>query len=442
MSRAGAIITYGDTSLGIQNSGELNFIGLGPGGPGLYGVYRAGVGDAISPGCACEGWGVSVSTAAGPTSGFANQSSGSGGLTGGSFGSTPATATSIIGLSGAPVTVEHRYGPSLQTDIFQVNVRVTNTGAEALNDLTYRRAMDWDVPPTEFSEFVTHAGVSANLTTNGGNVQFASDNGFANSNPLLSADSILPGTVNQDFVDSGPADHGSVFDFYFGTLDVGATREFNIYYGSKASEAAAVSALSALGVNVYSLGQNSDPGGSTAGTPATFLFAFGGVGGVEPGTDPSVPILPFVPAPDTFEFPAPLPRRWYDPPFSSSFDVTLTGGALFTSLELPPAATHPFGPVSIVVGGVTLATLPMGSPFTFAIPTSSFSIVGLTPGLDLASPGLATAFPLFLDFTGTATSMTWTFGVDEFGEIPEPQTVALMAIGLAGIFSLRRKLAA
>jgi hypothetical protein len=43
----------------------------------------------------------------------------------------------------------------------------------------------------------------------------------------------------------------------------------------------------------------------------TFLFAFGGVGGVEPGITPGEQVLPFVPAPGEFIFPAPTPRDKY-----------------------------------------------------------------------------------------------------------------------------------
>ncbi|MEX2261897.1 MAG: hypothetical protein WD696_08085 [Bryobacteraceae bacterium] len=445
---AGAVITNGNTSLGVNDHGHLNFFGNGPGGPLTYGVYRAGVGDAISPGCACEGWGVAVTLPGGTrTSGFVNRSSGDGGVGGGVFGSTSTTATSTTSLTGAPVTVEHRYGPSLAADVFQAEVRVTNFGPDPLTDLTYRRVMDWDVTPTPFSEFVTHQGVVANLVANGGNVLFASDNGFATSNPLLPGGSILPASINTDFIDLGPADHGSVFDFGFGTLDPGATRIFNIFYGSSGSEGGALGALAALGVDLYSLGQNSGPGGATAGTPATFLFAFGGVGGVEPGITPSVPILPFVPAPGTFEFPEPIPRRWYDPPFVDSFVYALDAGSLFTEVGLPPA-TFPYGPVDIIVPGfgVVAADLAMGSSFLFTgfpgggVPT--FTISGISPLIDSADPDFTTAFPTFLDFTGSPSLLSMDAVFVSSPAVPEPGSLGLAAAGvllLAAVHRFRRR---
>lgn len=437
---AGAVITYGATSLGVNDSAELNFFGNGPGGSMTYGVFRAGVGDAISPGCLCEGWGVSTSYgSASPTSGFVNRSAGNGGLTGGVFGSTAVTATSSINLSGAPITVNHLFGPSLQPDIFQVNVSITNMGSATANDVRYRRVMDWDVPPTVFREFVTHQGVVANLTGAGGNVLYASDNGFATSNPLFGADRINVGTVNTDFVDNGPNDHGSVFDFAFGDLATGESRTFNIFYGSRESEASALSALAALGVDVFSLGQNSAPGGATTGTPATFIFAFGGVGGVAPGVEEEHPVLPFVPAPGEFVFPAPRPRLWYDPPFAEGFTYALTGGAEFLEVMAPTMGFT--GPFDIIVDGIVVASILPGESYFFdpLDDVTTFDLVGILPLLDIADAGFATAFPTFLDFTGGALSLTMTaiLHVPGGASVPEPGTLFLMGAGLAGILRLR-----
>jgi len=58
----------------------------------------------------------------------------------------------------------------------------------------------------------------------------------------------------------------------------------------------------------------------------TFLFAFGGVGGVEPGTTPGEQVLAFVPAPGEFVFPAPTPPYWSDPPFVPEVGYYLGSG--------------------------------------------------------------------------------------------------------------------
>ena len=444
-AQAGGIITYGETTLGVNDAGELNFSSeTGPNGSMTYGVYRNGIGDAISPGCACEGWGVSVGSGEGAFSAFANQSQGSGGYTGGTFGISGNTASSTVFMTGAPVTISHFYGPSLQSDTFQAQVKISNTGATTLENLVYRRAMDWDVPPSPFSEYVTHGGVTANLVANGGNVSYASNNGFANSNPLTNAGYIDQITENADFNKVGPNDHGSVFDFSFGSLAAGQTRTFNIYYGTAPTEASALAKISALGANVYSLGQPAgysdggvegggdvptapgDPavfGDGTPIAPETFFFAFGGVGGIELGTTQGNPILPFMPAPETFVFTAPQPRRWFDPPTVEGFEIVLEGGGEFLEVMAPDGFTD----LKITIDGIVVEDdFDGGESFSFAPGVTTFKITGISPLLDPDSPGFASAFPLFLDFTNPdGTVMTWT---SLSAPVPEPGEWALMLL--------------
>ncbi|KAB8333511.1 PEP-CTERM sorting domain-containing protein [Scytonema tolypothrichoides VB-61278] len=136
--------------------------------------------------------------------------------------------------------------------------------------------MDWDIPPTTFNEYSTVK------TSGASNVLFTSDDGFANANPL-SGPSNLGSTG--EFADSGPRDHGALFDFGFGALAAGASRTFNIFYGAASDEAQALAALAAVGADkVYSLGQASVADGASTGRPNTFIFGFSGVG--EPPSEP------------------------------------------------------------------------------------------------------------------------------------------------------------
>ena len=432
-------------ALGVNNAGHLNIFDSsfpttnGNGGAtGLARLFADGTWrDATSPGCLCEGWGVAASSLAGGRfAGWANQASGSGGLTGGLFGSTTTTATSQIDLAALPIRVSHAYGPSLAPNAFQGNVSIVNTGTDKVTDVVYRRVMDWDVPPTEFDEFVSHFGVEENLESAGGNVRFASNNGFATSDPRSYPSEILFGTIDSNFFQKGPSDHGSVFDFAFGDLDPGQSRTFNIFYGAGATLSEAQSTIAVLNPDVWSFGQSTLSGTPNNDSP-TFLFAFGGVGGVEPGTTPDVPVLPFVPAPGVFEFPAPAPRRWFDPPFVDGFDYSLGSGD-FLSFILPPG----FGTtIDLYVEDVLIASDLLADGVKEYFFSSDFSLSGvkafslrdISPLVDAAD---STAFPTFLDFTPGSLGLTMKAREGAPASVPGP----LPALGLSAAFAFSRKL--
>ena len=430
-------------ALGVNDAGNLNifdssFTTSNAGTTGLARLFADGTWrDATSPGCLCEGWGVAASSLGGGRfAGWANRNSGSGGLTGGLFGSTITTATSQIDLVDLPIRVLQAYGPSLAPNAFQGNVSITNTGTEKVYDVVYRRVMDWDVPPTEFYEFVSHIGVEENLESVGGNVRFASNNGFASSDPRSYPYEYPPyGTINSNFFQKGPSDHGSVFDFTFGDLDPGQSRTFNIFYGAGANLPEALSTIAILKPDVWSIGQSTLSGTPNNDSP-TFLFAFGGVGGVEPGTTPDVPVLPFVPAPGVFEFPAPAPRRWFDPPFVDGFDYSLGSGD-FLSFILPPG----FGTtidlyVDDILTASDLTADGLTEYFFSAYGLSgvkAFSLRDISPLVDAAD---STAFPTFLDFTSGATGLSMRARDGAPASVPGP----LPALGLSAAFAFSRKL--
>jgi hypothetical protein len=285
---AQAVIQNGDVKLGVRQDGALN-VTEPVTGAAIGITYVPTNADALTPGCWCEAWG--VADAVSGRYGSTGADSGTENVVVESFTSTATSATSVTRVedaTGALFRVTQVFTASSTTGVFRVAVTVTNISS-ASTTLLYRRSMDWDISPNQFHELVTlQAGTSSAIT-------YTSDDGFANGNPL-SADSPILFTGNA--TDSGPADHGALFDFNFGTLDVGASKTFNIYYGAAANRADAMTSLTAIGAEAYSLGlPDPDVAGSTDGAPNTYFFAFAGVGGAPIGGATTSTPLP-VPAND------------------------------------------------------------------------------------------------------------------------------------------------
>ncbi|QJF52004.1 VPLPA-CTERM sorting domain-containing protein [Roseobacter ponti] len=297
---ASAIIDNDTIQLGVDDLGQLNVPGGAP--SGTDGTTAVGLrflptgNESTSHGCLCEGWGVGIADTG--VSGYANNSSGTANLTAVDFTSTASTAFSSVELTTGELAVTHSFAPAAETDnLYRVSVSITNTSGADINDLRYTRTFDWDIEPETFSELVTHAGVATTPS-----VLYADDNGFSNSNPFASRSAIL-GTG--DFVNLGPADHGSNFDFGFGELLDGESFDFDIFYGAAATEAGALAALGEVGAELFSLGKcGSDVDGSGAGGCDTFIFGFSGVGGEIIVPDPTPPDEPGGGGPSPIPVPA------------------------------------------------------------------------------------------------------------------------------------------
>ena len=280
---SGVVISNSVVELGVNPDGQLI---VGP--IGL--TYIPTGGEALAPGCPCEGWGVGDTNSG--VSGKADQAQGIVNMTLESFTFTPTSAVSVV-VVGPPLLdlaskkrqtfldeipgtflVTHDYHPSISPNLFETTVTIENISDDVV-DVRYRRVMDWDIPPTEFSEFVTIGGLPATAVTS------SDDNGFSDANPFAAASPIDSATLNVNFVHDGPADHGAFFDFDFGTLAPGGSVQFKIYYGAAGSENEAMAALAQIGAEVYSLGEPGHiPSTGLPNTSAnTFIFAFTGVGG-------------------------------------------------------------------------------------------------------------------------------------------------------------------
>lgn len=287
------ISTNGKVAIGVTATGSLdtNSTAIGGPAPGNAGssddlgiAYnftgqggRTGWQDALSPGCACEAWGVS-GNGVGSFTGSAAGTSGIAGTT--TFNATSIT-TNATGAAGLTVTqVVTRGVETANGALFKTEVTIANTTGATITDVQYARAMDWDVPPTEFDEYVTHAGVSIGGTSL---LLRATDDGFANANPITNiTNNGIAGVVNSNGDQGGIADHGSLFIFGFGDLLAGDSKSFTIFYGAGANRSDALSLISLSGAELYSFGQSSGCTGSAFGTRCdnlpTFIFAFDNVG--------------------------------------------------------------------------------------------------------------------------------------------------------------------
>jgi type IV pilus assembly protein PilY1 len=272
-ARADVVLTSGNGNV------ELGVEPLGATGRAT-GLFLAGVGDAITPGCYCEGWGASYN---GSVSGYSANDDGSANVTGVSFVTTSTSATSVTMVGGLQVT--QTYTPSAASGaMFTDHVTLTNTTGSTITDVRYSRATDWDIPPTPFNEFTTIQGWPAT------SLLFSNNNGFNAPNPLIdySASCITGGNIsscadvtNKNFTARGPVDQGSFFTFGFGSLNAGASTSFDVIYGADYTTSGVLADLAAVDAEIYVLGQS-----NASGVPSdsgVFAFGFRGVGGTPIG---------------------------------------------------------------------------------------------------------------------------------------------------------------
>ena len=162
-------------------------------------------------------------------------------------------------------------------------------------------------------------------------------------------------------------------------------------------------------------------------------------GEAPPGSTPINPILPeiscLIDVPSggiSFCFATPI-RGWYDPPMASGFEYELIGGSgAFSEVQLPPGFLN----LQLLVdGNIVDADFDYGERFIFAPGVTNFSLLGLSPLVDSANP---TAFPTYLEFTGTPGELRMT-PIVETAAVPEPATVVMLALGLLGVGWGRRR---
>ena len=168
-----ASISNGTIRLGINPEGHLDAI-VDDGEPlGLEHVPTGAEG--LSNGCWCEGWGVMDRVAG--VAGWASVANGGVSSTldrdgvRRDRGHRQPRPSSSAGTCGSVTSTTPPRGPTSTS-----STSPSRTSAVTAADVVYRRAMDWDVPPTEFDEFVTIAGSHPRLLE-------ATDNGFNHVDP-------------------------------------------------------------------------------------------------------------------------------------------------------------------------------------------------------------------------------------------------------------------
>ena len=269
---AAVVLDTGTIRMGVADNGGLGALGVGLVGP---------TGDAITPGCLCEGWGASANGASGYVYGL--------GQTGITSALTTTTTASGPGLSAQSVVamsnglqITHTYSYGHNGLLFNIGVELKNVSGATLNNVRYARTLDWDVTPGYFgSNFTTTYGGSP--TGPAGQILHTSSNPFAVPDPM-----VFRGQEADVNIVNSPGDKGSYWVFGFGSLADGATANFTTVIGATPTVADLIAAFTASGVGAYSY----TTGNSTAGGDFAPAYGYGFVG-------LSLPPIGTVPEPGT-----------------------------------------------------------------------------------------------------------------------------------------------
>ncbi|MGI5307953.1 hypothetical protein [Rheinheimera sp. WS51] len=269
-ANAGLVLDTGSITMGVQDNGGLGFSGVGI-------ALTGGPGDAIMPGCLCEGWGAASDGVGSYT--YGNSSSG---FASSNFTTTgPADAVSTVVLNSG-LTIVHTYSSAAGGSLFGVNVSIFNTSGADVADVRYARTLDWDVGPGHFGDdFTTIYGGTASGP--GGNVLHTSFNPFAAPNPMSLRGSYGGVAANTNGTNV-TGDLGAYFILGFGNLLAGESVSFDTYIGAAFSTSSLLSAFGSVGIEAYSYTYDDDG-------DATYGWGFANVG-LPPAIDPDPTGIP------------------------------------------------------------------------------------------------------------------------------------------------------
>jgi hypothetical protein len=235
---------------GTISSGQY-VAGIGPNGE-LYdsdsgiGFVNPANDDYIRPGTPRDSWGISASTG----SAYADyQEFGTSNIVGTAavFGSNTA---SLLTTTGTGLSVKHEYN-FFAPNILSIQQTVTNTNAFAVTNVLFRRNVDLDIAPTEFSEnIVGPLGANASVVAN-------SYFGFESPDPSVAYSSPCGISCNVT------GDFGMGIDLLLGALGAGESKTFAYYYGLNQPGQtldALFTQAQGLGLNYLIGGQSSENG--------------------------------------------------------------------------------------------------------------------------------------------------------------------------------------
>ena len=268
---APVILDTGLVKMGVADNAGLGALGVGLVGPS---------GDAIMPGCLCEGWGAAANGSSGYVYGLEGTNIASAVTTTAVASGAGLAATSVVRLNNGLVLTQV-YSSAAGGKLFDINVTLTNSTAAMMSDVRYARTLDWDVTPGYFaSNYTTVYGGTP--TGPGGKVLTTSTNPFAVPDPMVARAQEKDANV----VDS-IGDKGGFFVFGFGDLAAGASVSFDTFIGAGSSVSGLLAALGSVGVEAYSYTTGNAPG--TDGNAHAPAYGYGFKGLDLPTSLPSVP---------------------------------------------------------------------------------------------------------------------------------------------------------
>ncbi len=272
---ASIVLDTGLIQMGVADNGGLGALRVGLVGP---------TGDAITPGCLCEGWGASAGGSSGYVYGLYGTGLSSALTTTTIASGASLSAQSVVMLSNG-LQVTQTYSSAAGGKLFKVKVELENTTGASLTDVRYARTLDWDVSPGYFgSNYTTVYGGTP--TGPGGKVLSTSTNPFAVPNPLV----LRSQEQDLNVVDSA-GDKGGYFVFVFGDLASGASETFDTYIGADSSVSGLLAALGSVSAEAYSYTTGNTPGTDGYSYAPAYGYGFVGLGLVStlPGAGGTVP---------------------------------------------------------------------------------------------------------------------------------------------------------